>query len=116
MPTPTRAWATKKQSPEGKGPGLPSLRVPLRTTGSLSPLSSLRAFDGTGRPQQGRAQLFNVTPLVVAAWFVTNIGLLLMNRALLSTYNSRHPVYLTMIHMLVCVALSSLAQQPLRLP
>ena len=30
------------QSPEGKGPGLPSLCLPLRTAGSLTPLSSLR--------------------------------------------------------------------------
>ena len=39
-----------------------------------------------------------------------------MNRALLSTCNFRHPVSLTMIHMLVCVALSSLAQLHPRLP
>ena len=57
----------RSQSPEGKGLGLPSLHVPLRMTGSLTPLSSLRTFDGIGEPQPGRAQLFIVTPPVVAA-------------------------------------------------
>ena len=107
---------SRHQSPEVKGPGLPSLRLPLRAAGSLTPTSSPRTVDGTSKLQQGRAKLFIVTSLIVAAWFVTNIGLLLMNRALLSTYNFRHPVCLTMIHMLVCVALSSLAQLHPRLP
>ena len=101
---------SRHQSPEGKGPGLPSLRVPPRAAGTLTPLSSPQTFDNIGKPQQGHAQLFIVTPLIVAIWFVTNIGLLLMNRALLSTYKFRHPVSLTVIHMLVSVALSSLAQ------
>ena len=107
---------SRNQSPEVQSPGLPSLRLSLKTAGSLTPTSSPRTVDSTGKLQQGRAKLFIVTPLVVAGWFVTNIGLLLMNRALLSTYNFRHPVSLTMIHMLVCVALSSLVQLHPHLP
>ena len=53
-----------------------------------------------------------MTLLIVAAWFVTNIGLLLTNWALLPTNKFRHPVSLTLIHLLVCVALSTLAQLP----
>ena len=101
---------SRNQSPEGKGPGLPSLRLPLKTAGSLTPLSSPITFHSTGKPQQGRAELFIVNPLIVAAWFVTNIGLLLMNRALLSTHKFQHPVSLTVIHMLVSSALSGFAQ------
>lgn len=48
-----------------------------------------------------------LTATVVLAWFVSNIGLLLMNKYLLSNYGFRQPVFLTLCHMLACVVLST---------
>ena len=47
------------------------------------------------------------TSAVVCAWFGCNIGLLLMNRYLLSNYGFRQPIFLTLCHMLACVVLST---------
>lgn len=47
------------------------------------------------------------TALVVFAWFCSNIGLLLMNKFLLSNYGFKQPVFLTLCHMLACVILST---------
>ena len=48
-----------------------------------------------------------LTATVVFAWFVSNIGLLLMNKYLLSNYGFKQPVFLTLCHMLACVVLST---------
>lgn len=47
------------------------------------------------------------TAFIVAAWFSSNIGLLLMNKFLLSNYGFKQPVFLTVCHMFACVVLSS---------
>ncbi|KAG5071513.1 hypothetical protein AAZX31_03G068300 [Glycine max] len=39
---------------------------------------------------------------VVIAWYTSNIGVLLLNKYLLSNYGFRFPVFLTTCHMLVC--------------
>eukprot|EP00891_Asterochloris_glomerata_P008922 jgi/Astpho2/8922/e_gw1.00133.114.1_t len=64
----------------------------------------------TGEQPSGSTASWLLTPTIVAAWFTVNIVLLLMNRALLSTYDFRHPICLTMMHMVACVVLSTLAQ------
>lgn len=43
----------------------------------------------------------------MVAWFCSNIGLLLMNKFLLSNYGFKQPVFLTVCHMFACVVLSS---------
>ncbi|KAL8158919.1 hypothetical protein V2J09_000456 [Rumex salicifolius] len=48
-----------------------------------------------------------VTAAVVAAWYTSNIGVLLLNKYLLSIYGFRYPIFLTMLHMLSCAAYSS---------
>ena len=48
-----------------------------------------------------------LTAMVVLAWFVSNIGLLLMNKYLLSNYGFQQPVFLTLCHMLMCIVLSA---------
>ena len=48
-----------------------------------------------------------VTSAIVFAWFCSNIGLLLMNKYLLSNYGFKQPVFLTLCHMLACVVLST---------
>ncbi|RLM98818.1 putative sugar phosphate/phosphate translocator [Panicum miliaceum] len=46
---------------------------------------------------------------MVAAWYASNIGVLLLNKYLLSVYGFRYPVFLTACHMSACALLSSLA-------
>ena len=44
---------------------------------------------------------------LVASWFTCNIGVLLLNKYLLSTFGFRRPVTLTALHMLACSLLSA---------
>ncbi|CAM0958003.1 unnamed protein product [Alopecurus aequalis] len=44
---------------------------------------------------------------LVAAWYASNIGVLLLNKFLLSVYGFRYPVFLTACHMSACALLSS---------
>ncbi|CAN6331245.1 unnamed protein product [Urochloa humidicola] len=46
---------------------------------------------------------------LVAAWYASNIGVLLLNKYLLSVYGFRFPVFLTACHMSACALLSTLA-------
>jgi drug/metabolite transporter (DMT)-like permease len=58
-------------------------------------------------PVSGR--LFTAAGLV-AAWYASNIGVLLLNKYLLSVYGFRFPVFLTACHMSACALLSGLAR------
>ncbi len=46
---------------------------------------------------------------LIAAWYSSNIGVLLLNRYLLSNYGFRYPIFLTMCHMTACALLSYVA-------
>lgn len=46
---------------------------------------------------------------LVAAWYSSNIGVLLLNKYLLSNYGFRYPIFLTLCHMLACSLLSYVA-------
>lgn len=46
---------------------------------------------------------------LVAAWYSSNIGVLLLNKYLLSNYGFRYPIFLTMCHMTACSLLSYIA-------
>ncbi|KAJ8450508.1 hypothetical protein Cgig2_002193 [Carnegiea gigantea] len=46
---------------------------------------------------------------LVAAWYSSNIGVLLLNKYLLSSYGFKYPVFLTMCHMTACSLLSYIA-------
>lgn len=46
------------------------------------------------------------TLLLVGAWYSSNIGVLLLNKYLLSNYGFRFPIFLTMCHMTACALLS----------
>lgn len=50
-----------------------------------------------------------LTALIIASWYLSNIGVLLLNKYLLSIYGYRFPIFLTMLHMLSCAAYSSAA-------
>ncbi|XP_039803504.1 probable sugar phosphate/phosphate translocator At3g11320 [Panicum virgatum] len=61
------------------------------------------------RRGRGRRCLPGVTAGLVAAWYASNIGVLLLNKYLLSVYGFRYPVFLTACHMSACALLSTLA-------
>ncbi|KAI4372200.1 hypothetical protein MLD38_010464 [Melastoma candidum] len=50
-----------------------------------------------------------VTAVSVASWYLSNIGVLLLNKYLLSFYGFRYPIFLTMLHMVSCSIYSYLA-------
>lgn len=47
-----------------------------------------------------------LTAVIIASWYLSNIGVLLLNKYLLSFYGFRFPIFLTMLHMLACAAYS----------
>ncbi|KAM7260480.1 hypothetical protein ACFE04_016221 [Oxalis oulophora] len=50
-----------------------------------------------------------VTTLIIASWYLSNIGVLLLNKYLLSYYGYKYPIFLTMLHMLSCSIYSYIA-------
>ncbi|KAH6768958.1 Nucleotide-sugar transporter family protein [Perilla frutescens var. frutescens] len=50
-----------------------------------------------------------LTAAIIAAWYFSNIGVLLLNKYLLSFHGYRYPIFLTMLHMLSCAAYSLFA-------
>ncbi|EPS66893.1 plastidic phosphate translocator-like protein2, partial [Genlisea aurea] len=52
-------------------------------------------------------QLFTVG--LVASWFSSNIGVLLLNKYLLSNYGFKYPIFMTLCHMTACSLLSYIA-------
>ncbi|KAJ0105037.1 hypothetical protein Patl1_18599 [Pistacia atlantica] len=50
-----------------------------------------------------------LTALTIASWYFSNIGVLLLNKYLLSFYGFRYPIFLTMIHMIACAIYSYVA-------
>ncbi|PQQ09136.1 putative sugar phosphate/phosphate translocator [Prunus yedoensis var. nudiflora] len=49
------------------------------------------------------------TVAIIASWYLSNIGVLLLNKYLLSFYGFRYPIFLTMLHMISCAAYSYVA-------
>ncbi|XP_008238724.1 PREDICTED: probable sugar phosphate/phosphate translocator At1g12500 [Prunus mume] len=49
------------------------------------------------------------TAAIIASWYLSNIGVLLLNKYLLSFYGFRYPIFLTMLHMISCAAYSYIA-------
>ncbi|KAK4275218.1 hypothetical protein QN277_018342 [Acacia crassicarpa] len=56
-------------------------------------------------PASGR--LFTIG--LIACWYSSNIGVLLLNKYLLSNYGFRYPIFLTLCHMMACSVLSYVA-------
>lgn len=52
---------------------------------------------------------------IVFSWYSSNIGVLLLNKYLLSNYGFKYPIFLTMCHMLACSFLSYVAVAWLKL-
>ena len=47
-----------------------------------------------------------LTAVIIGSWYLSNIGVLLLNKYLLSFYGFRFPIFLTMLHMIACAAYS----------
>uniref|UniRef100_A0A0E0DLB3 Sugar phosphate transporter domain-containing protein n=1 Tax=Oryza meridionalis TaxID=40149 RepID=A0A0E0DLB3_9ORYZ len=74
---------------------------------TLLPMSSSSAAAdaaAASSPASASGRLF--TAGLVASWYASNIGVLLLNKFLLSTYGFRYPVFLTACHMSACALLS----------
>jgi len=63
--------------------------------------------DQKGSKGKGSTRFF--TTGLVAAWYSSNIGVLLLNKYLLSTYGFKYPIFLTMCHMIACSLFSYVA-------
>ncbi|KAJ6424875.1 hypothetical protein OIU84_025614 [Salix udensis] len=50
------------------------------------------------------SRLFNVC--LIASWYSSNIGVLLLNKYLLTNYGFKYPIFLTLCHMMACSLLS----------
>ena len=49
--------------------------------------------------------------VVIACWYAANIGVLLLNKYILSVYGFRFPVFMTLCHMCMCSVLSATARE-----
>ncbi|GJP45768.1 hypothetical protein CLOM_g5107 [Closterium sp. NIES-68] len=58
-------------------------------------------------PPKRTSGLFTLA--IVAAWYISNIGVLLLNKFLLSNYGFKYPIFLTMCHMTACSLFSYIA-------
>ncbi|KAJ8769250.1 hypothetical protein K2173_001840 [Erythroxylum novogranatense] len=52
---------------------------------------------------------------LITAWYSSNIGVLLLNKYLLSNYGFKYPIFLTLCHMLACSMLSYVAISGLKI-
>lgn len=59
------------------------------------------------RQMKGQSRLFTIG--LVTSWYSSNIGVLLLNKYLLSNYGFKYPIFLTMCHMTACSLLSYVA-------
>ncbi|KAK9716486.1 hypothetical protein RND81_06G236600 [Saponaria officinalis] len=66
-------------------------------------------------PSKPPSAAFHSTTAVVAAWYSSNIGVLLLNKYLLSIYGYHYPIFLTTLHMLFSAAYSAVSVHYLRL-
>ncbi|KAF3433539.1 hypothetical protein FNV43_RR24641 [Rhamnella rubrinervis] len=60
-------------------------------------------------PTQMKASSRLFTIGLVSAWYSSNIGVLLLNKYLLSNYGFKYPIFLTMCHMTACSLFSYIA-------
>ncbi|URE43208.1 UAA transporter family [Musa troglodytarum] len=106
---------------------LPLIRNPSAATATidLSAAANRREFAeiGLGLPRRRRRRRMSTKgnwspPAVsgrlftfglVASWYSSNIGVLLLNKYLLSNYGFKYPIFLTMCHMAACSLLSYVA-------
>ncbi|KAJ4955524.1 hypothetical protein NE237_012307 [Protea cynaroides] len=100
-----QTWTTRR----GSNPRLETEQV---VDIPATPTSEVRNYNSLGG---GFLSPNLVTALIIASWYLSNIGVLLLNKYLLSFYGFRYPIFLTMLHMLSCAAYSFIAIHCLQL-
>ncbi|KAL6123622.1 hypothetical protein ACLB2K_076141 [Fragaria x ananassa] len=75
--------------------------------GQPSTLPDNKPSDSDPSAMKGKSRLFTIG--LVTAWYSSNIGVLLLNKYLLSNYGFKYPIFLTMCHMTACSLLSYIA-------
>lgn len=78
-----------------------------RTNHALKSQGSGDQPTGSSTRMKGSSRFFTIG--LVAAWYSSNIGVLLLNKYLLSNYGFKYPIFLTMCHMTACSLLSYIA-------
>lgn len=58
---------------------------------------------------QSNGQLQWFTVGLVSSWYTSNIGVIILNKYLLSNYGFRYPIFLTLCHMIACSLFSYIA-------
>ncbi|KAJ1698981.1 hypothetical protein LUZ63_007493 [Rhynchospora breviuscula] len=71
----------------------------------LNELPAMNRHRGQQNPRKGLA----FTVGLVTSWYCSNIGVLLLNKFLLSNYGFKYPIFLTTCHMAACSVLSYIA-------
>ncbi|XP_051130045.1 probable sugar phosphate/phosphate translocator At1g12500 [Andrographis paniculata] len=94
-----QSWTTRRGSnPRLDPPSSSSAAADQSIDIPVTPTAELRQH-----PQTSSGA---TTAAIIAAWYLSNIGVLLLNKYLLSFYGFRYPIFLTMLHMLSCAAYS----------
>ncbi|KAF5178748.1 Sugar phosphate transporter domain containing protein [Thalictrum thalictroides] len=93
----TQTWTTRR----GSNPRLETeqvIEIPTTPTGEVRHSNNNGLVSPTFK-----------TALIIASWYFSNIGVLLLNKYLLSFYGYRYPIFLTMLHMISCATYSFIA-------
>ncbi|KAI7989216.1 putative sugar phosphate/phosphate translocator [Camellia lanceoleosa] len=99
-----QSWTTRR----GSNPRLESsaadqvLDIPATPTGDLRNNNNNNNNTAIGSILSPNV----LTAVIIASWYLSNIGVLLLNKYLLSIYGYRYPIFLTMLHMLSCAIYS----------
>lgn len=56
---------------------------------------------------KGSSRMFTIS--LISSWYLSNIGVLLLNKYLLTNYGFKYPIFLTMCHMTACSLFSYVA-------
>lgn len=96
-------------------PATPPAKPPTTTSSSSSSafFSSLLLLPFFSPSSSSSSTVF--TAFIIGAWYFSNIGVLLLNKYLLTIYGFRFPIFLTALHMAACSAYSLAAVRGLRL-
>ncbi|KAD4384721.1 hypothetical protein R6Q59_011131 [Mikania micrantha] len=99
-----QSWTTRRSS----NPRLETtVDIPSTPTGEHRYGTTTNIFTSiSGIPFVSPAIL---TALIIASWYFSNIGVLLLNKYLLSFYGYKFPIFLTMLHMISCTFYSLIA-------
>lgn len=100
-----QTWTTRRMSnprfPDTTATD-PVVDIPATPPGDVRPNAAAFSFGSHISPGL-------LTAITIASWYLSNIGVLLLNKYLLSFYGYRYPIFLTMLHMLSCAAYSYFA-------